>query len=200
MFYIEGLKNNTIQVEKGEYFEYEYKIVSKKENGRPAPFSLKFVSSDKVNVKIVHGDTIKIEIEPQRILTEENIVLGNSIGETIKIAIIPNEYYLMERTYTFKITSKKLLDDGSLKLKIFSKVNDMEIGWKCTYDGKPLSYSITPFESEVGDYVIVTPKSVNLIELDTLIEFTQDESKNTIALILTNTPNMGITNVEKKVD
>lgn len=200
MFYIEGLKNDEIRLEKGEYFEYELKIVSKKDNGRPSPFSLRMVSSEDVNVKITNGDTIKIQVQPHRILAEECIVLVNSVDEVIKLMIIPNEYYLMDKTYAFKITSKKLLDDGSLKLKIFSKVNDMDIGWKCTYDGKPLSYSITPFESEIGEHVVIVPQSKPLFEIDTLIEFTQDESKEKITMILKNTPNMGITSAEKKVD
>ena len=100
----------------------------------------------------------------------------------------------MDKTYTFKLTSKKFLDDGSLRIKIFSKMNDMELGWKCTYDGKPMEYSISTRESDKGENVTIKPISTILSEFTTVIEFAQDESNNVIRLVLTNTPEVGISN------
>jgi hypothetical protein len=192
MIYIEGLDDNTIRLEKEASSYYSFKVVSQKPNGKPMPFVINFVSSKHINAEI-KGDILSIDINSSRILQEETVTLINTLGERCKIMVIPNEYFTMEKTYTFKITSKKLLEDGSLKLKIFSKVNDMEIGWECTYDGRPMEYEITPFESEVGEHVIIKPKAEILNEFESLIEFTQKESNKVIKISLTNTPKKGIT-------
>lgn len=200
MLYIEGLENNQIKLEKSTDLTYSFKVVSKKPNNRPIPFFVEHISNENITTKITFGDTIDIYTDASLIEKEEFIVLSNTIGEFFRIKIIPNEYYTMERTYSFKITSKKFLDDGSLELKVFSKVNDEEIGWKCTYDGKPMSYTISPLDSTESKHVHIVPNGEIMAEFKVLVEFTQDESDNKIRLLLTNTPELGITNVEKKVD
>lgn len=198
MFYIEGLENNTLQMEKTDTLDYEFKVISKKDNGKRIPFFIAHVSNEYIDADIVYGNVLIIHITPSMIIEEGSIRLENIIGESVSIKLIPNEYYTMDKTYTFKLTSKKILDDGSLKLKILSKVNDMEIGWKCTYDGKPMEYSISPFESDKGEYVVVKPMATVLSEFTALLEFTQDESGNIIRLSLTNTPEVGISEAIKK--
>lgn len=200
MLNIIGLENKTINLEKSRDLKYSFTIVSEKDNGRPIPFALTLLSNNNINAVIEYGNKLIINVDASLIMNEEHIVLTNTIGDKLVLKIIPNEYYTMDKTYTFKVTSKKLLDDGSLRLKILSKVNDMEIGWKCTYDGKPMAYSITPFENENSDYVMIVPMANIISEFDSLIEFTQEESGEAIKMILTNTPEMGITKIEKKVD
>lgn len=193
MLYIEELKDNVLHLDKAEELYYNFTVVSKKENGRTIPFYLEYVSDDNINVKIVYGANLLINVNPSLVLKEERITLKNTDGEYFLIDIVPNDYYVMEKTYSFKITSKKILEDGSLKLKIFSKVNGMEIGWECTYDGKPMKYEITPFNSDSGEHVIIKPMVTILNEFDAIIEFTQKESGKTIKISLKNTPQKGIT-------
>ena len=82
---------------------------------------------------------------------------------------------------------------------MLSKVNDEEIGWTCTYDGKPMDYIISPYESDKGEYVSISPIVSIISEFDSVIEFTQIESNNKIRITLTNMPNVGISEI-KKVD
>ena len=198
MLYIEDLENNIIQLDESLESEYSFKVLSQNNNGSPSPFVVKFISSENISARIEYGNVLNLYIENAMILNEEYIFLRNTVGDTIRIAVIPSPYHTMDKTYTFKLTSKKILDDGSLKLKILSKVNDMEIGWKCTYDGKPMEYSISPFESDKGEYVVVKPMATVLSEFTALLEFTQDESGNIIRLSLTNTPEIGISEAIKK--
>ena len=200
MLYIEDLENNIIQLDESLESEYSFKVLSQNNNGSPSPFVVKFISSENISARIEYGNVLNLYIENAMILNEEYIFLRNTVGDTIRITVIPNPYHLMEKTYGFKITSKKYLEDGSLKLKIFSKMNGEDIGWKCTYDGRPMEYSISPFESETSEHVIIKPLADVRNEFETLVEFTQNKSNEIIKILLTNTPSKGITKCEKKVD
>lgn len=208
MIYIEGLESNVLTLEQSVDLNYSFEVVSTKKNGRPIPFVLNFISNNLIDAA-VYGNTLKIHVDASQILNEETINLTNMLGETYKLTIKPCEYFTYDKDYTFKITSKKFIGDGSLKLKIFSravvkfndeKEDEYEIGWECTYNGKPMAYSITPLEGEGGDYITITPETNILTEFEALVEFTQRESCNKISLMLTNTPMKGITKAEKKVD
>ena len=194
MLYIEDLENNIIQLDESLESEYSFKVLSQNNNGSPSPFVVKFISSENISARIEYGNVLNLYIENAMILNEEYIFLRNTVGDTIRIAVIPNPYHLMEKNYVFKITSKKYLEDGSLKLKIFSKMNDEDIGWKCTYDGRPMEYSISPFESGISEHVIIKPLAEISGEFEALVEFTQNGSNNVIKILLTNTPSKGITN------
>lgn len=198
MLYIKDLEDNTIQLNESEESEYSFNVVSENNNGSSSPFVVKFISSDNIGTRIEYNNILNIYVNNSSILKEEYIFLRNTIGETIRITVIPSPYHLMEKTYTFKITSSKYLEDGSLKLKISSKMNGEDMGWKCTYDGKPMAYSIAPFESEISEHVIIKPLAELANELEALVEFTQNKSNNVIRILLTNTPSKGITNYEKK--
>ena len=194
MLYIKDLENNIIQVDESSESDYSFSIISENNNGSSSPFVVKFISSDDISARIEYGNILNIHITNYKILKEEYIFLMNTVGDNIRITVIPNPYHTMEKKYTFKITSKKYLEDGSLKLKILSKMNENEIGWKCTYNGRPMQYGIIPFESKVGEHVIIEPKAEILNEFDALVEFTQNESNNVIKILLTNTPKKGISN------
>ena len=200
MLYIKDLEDNTIQLNESEESEYSFNVVSENNNGSSSPFVVKFISSENISSRIEYGNILNLYIENAMILNEEYIFLRNTVGDTIRIAVIPSPYHTMEKTYSFKITSSKYLEDGSLKLKISSKMNGEDMGWKCTYDGKPMAYSITPFESEISEHVIIKPLADVRNEFKALVEFTQNKSNNVIKILLTNTPSKGITNYEKKVD
>lgn len=198
MFYINGLEDNTIRLPKSKSMRYEFKVVSTNSDGKKIPFTFECITTDLIQAGIIYGDTLIIDVNPPLIKNTEAISLVNEDEEYLIIEIIPNEYYMSDKVYNFKATSKKILEDGSLKLKILSKVNDMEIGWECTYNGRPMSYSITPFESDKGEYVTIKPTATILNEFKSIVEFTQNESEEKITFELTNTPELGITEATKK--
>ena len=199
MLYIKGLEDNVLNLDRSTELEYEFTVVSTNSNNMPIPFFIGYSSNQDIIFDIREGDRLVISIDASLVLNEETFIMKNTKGDVLKVKVIPNEYYTMERKYSFKVTSKKFLNDGSLKLKIFSKVNDEEIGWKVTYDGHPMEYSISTCESDKGEHVTISPLVDILSEFESYIEFTQEESNNKIKLMLVNTPEMGISQI-KKVD
>ena len=198
MLKIEGLKNNELILGKGDLFNTSFKVTSKNGAYKRVPFFIDYISNKHISAKIMYSDTIVIQLNPSAISKNEYMVLKNTNGDETKITIIPNVYYTIEKTYDFKITFKRVLKNGALSLKILSKANEFDVGWKCTYNGKPMTYLINPMEGENEDKITINPIGEILSEFDSLIEFTQNESNKKIKLLLTNTPNKGITKAEKK--
>jgi hypothetical protein len=93
-----------------------------------------------------------------------------------------------DRDYRFKITKSEKKKDGDIRIRLMSKVNKSEIGWKCIYDGKPIYYEITPMESSKSEYITIKLQSQMLAEYVSLIEFQQEESGETVELRINNTP------------
>lgn len=194
MLYIKELENNTIDLNTNEAY-YEFTVISKDANNRNKTYSIDLVSNDAILVK-KYDTILSIEIDIESILKEEYIILSNTLDERIRITILPSTYQIMDKNYKFKITKRTYNEDGSIKVKILSTVNDMELGWRCSYDGKPMSYSISPMSNDEGCYVTITQAATVVSEFDSLIKFTQDESGNEIKLVLHNTPE----GIKKKVD
>ena len=189
MIEIKELNDNTISLNKEDYSKYTLDIISQRDNGNRSPFAIDLVS----NVNIITANTVgnsslNIEIDTPNVLNEEYIILKNMQGDRAKITILPNTYFTMEKEYKFKITKKVYEDDGSLMIKILSKMNDEEIGWDCTYDGKPMEYFIKPKFSDKGEYVRIKPAVTVVNDFTALLKFTQKQSGNVIRLEVYNTP------------
>jgi hypothetical protein len=195
MITINDLKNNTINLN-NKQSHYEFNVSSVDDNGNNKNFAIELVTSEHIIVKAFDISSISIDINIPNILKEETIVLKNTANERLEIKVLPNSYYTMKKEYTFKIGKRIYKKDGSLKVKIVSMANDMELGWRCSYDGKPMSYSIFPRSNDVSCYVTITQAATVVSEFDSLIKFTQDESGNEIKLVLHNTPE----GIKKKVD
>ena len=190
MLKVEGLNGNEIKLKRCDLFNQEFKVISTNGAYKRVPFFIYYISNKNIIANVMYGNTLTIQMNPSMILYNEYISLKNTNGDSIKLLIIPNDYYTMEKTYEFVLTYKRVLKNGGLSLKVSSTANDnMDIGWKCTYNGKPMSYTITPLESENGGKILIIPNGDIVSEFDSLIEFTQDESNKKIKLLLTNTPN-----------
>lgn len=194
MIYIEGLKENIINLNDNKS-QYEFNVISKDSNGKTKAYDIDVITNDSINIH-KYGDVLSVEIEIGNILKEEKIILTNVLDEKLEIKVIPNAYCIMDKTYKFKITKKIFQDDGSLKIKILSMVNNMETSWRCTYDGKPMRYVIDPLTSQNSCYVTIKPNVKVLNNFTSLLEFTQLESGETIRLNVYNTPE----GIKKKVD
>lgn len=194
MLYIEELKDNIIDLN-DEITHYEFNVVSLNDRDRYKPYDVVWNTNDSIIIN-KYGNTLVIDIDIESILKEETIILENTQNDKFKIKVLPNSFTIMEKIYKFKITKRTYQDDGSLRVKILSTLNDMEIGWKCTYDGKPINYSIEPLSSDESGYVTIKPIDNILSDFDTVIEFTQDKSKEKISLTIHNTPD----GIKKKVD
>lgn len=189
MFYIEELKKDSLVLEKDKFFNYKLTIISVSDNGKSSPFAIDVVSSPYITAYISEGNILVINADTPNIKGEEFVILRNTNKESIRLTIIPNNYYTMDKVFKFKITNYSELDDGSIKIKIFSKVNDIELGWKCIYDGKPMTYVITPMKSDKGTHVTITPNATIVNEFTSVIIFKQDESDKEIRFEILNTPN-----------
>jgi hypothetical protein len=191
------IKDNIIELSKEEHSKYTLDVISQRDNGNKSPFAVDLVSNTNViSANVIGSNMLNIEIDTPNVLNEEYIILKNMQGDRTKITILPNKYYTMEKKYKFKITKKTYEDDGSLKIKIISKMNDEEIGLDCTYDGKPMEYYINPRHSDNGEYVTIIPAVKVVSNFTTMLEFTQRGSGNVIRLEVYNTPE----GIKKKED
>lgn len=181
------LDDNIIDLDGIKTYNEEFTVISANENGKPQPFYVELVSSEAISVDKYEGDKLSIYIDVEYVLKNEYIALKNLIGDRILITVKPNQYFVNDRTYKFKLTKTEEKEDGSLRIKILSKVNGKEMSWKCTYDGRPNNYDITPMESEKSEFVNIKINSTVLNAFTSKIEFTQDESNETISLDILNT-------------
>ena len=195
MLQVKELEDNVIELKNG-ITHYEFNVISKGSNGSNKSFSVELVTNDLITVKPFDLNSISIDIDIPNIVNEECIILKNTLNEMVEIKVIPDEYYTMEKEYKFKITKKVYNDDGSFKIKILSTMNDSELGWRCIYDGKPMSYLISPRESDGSCYVTIKYAATVVMPFNSLLKFKQNESGNIIDLVLYNTPE----GIKKKVD
>lgn len=189
MIIINDLKDKTINLDGLKDYDHNFEVYSCTENGKTQPFQIELVTSDNIIVEKFNVSSIHIFIDVEYIVKEEYIILKNILGEKLIITVKPNEYYTNDRNYKFKLTKNEFNKNGELKLKILSKVNNIEMGWSCVYDGKPIQYEITPMKSDKSSYVTVKLMSTLFIDYISTLKFQQNESGNVIEYKIKNTPN-----------
>lgn len=177
-------KEYVLDLNKVPYDEHTIKVHSKKSFGDRIPWGVEIVSSPLVSAEIGAGDTLNISVDIENMKEESFILLKNYAKERIKIILKPNIKLTSSKTYKFRI-SKKTADGRKTRIRILSKENNSEIGWKCTYDGRPLNYTIKPMESGKSGYVdIELMDELFINNFHSVIEFTQDKSNEVIKLEL----------------
>ena len=188
MFEIKGIKDNIIDLGGIKEYNENFEVASFNDNGKRMPFSIDLVTTDSITVNAFGVSSINIEIDVSNIIQEEYITFKNILGETLVITIKPNSYFTNDRVYKFKISKTEFNDNGEVKIRILSKVNGEEIGWKCIYDGRPISYVITPMESDKSEYVTIKSMSQMFINFVSTLTFQQNESGEIITFKINNTP------------
>jgi len=181
-----NVNENILDLNENPYDEHEIKIDSRGRNDKRIPWGVEMVSSKLINVEQGAGDTLKVTLDVENLKEDGFILLRNYNKERLKIIVKHNILLTMDRTYKFRI-SKKSTDGRKTRIRILSKADNDEIGWKCTYDGKPLNYSITPMESDKSGYVDIEVMDELFTNVPSVIEFTQDRSGEVISLKLNQT-------------
>lgn len=189
MFIIKNLSNNTIDLTNINEYSNDFEIFSFNDNEKIQPYYIEYISNEGISLTKFDTNFLNVTIDIEAIIENEYFILKNLIGERLTINIKPNENYIRDKTFKFKITKQEFKEDNILKLKILSKMNDDEIGWKCTYDGKPISYQITPMESNQSSYVTIKLMANMINDFISTIIFKQDGSGRIIKYHIKNTPN-----------
>ena len=174
-------KNNIIDLDKSEDSRYKIKVNSYNEDGRKIPWVVDYSSSKYISYNEVGIDDLILDFDLRNIKSEQYIVLKNSNGEEHKIKILPNIEESMDREYTFKVTKREVLDKNKVKLKVLSKMNKKKFPWKCSFNGRPLSYEIISTEGTIT----IELKSIIFGDTNGLIRISQIESNKTIEIHLT---------------
>ena len=187
MFVIKDLEDNIIDLDGLKEYNNDFEVLSFKESGKRSPFYVDIVSTEDIYITFFDVSSINIEIDVENILKDEYIILKNLNGEEITLTIKPNEYFVNDREYRFKITRTEKKKNGDIRIRLMSKVNKSEIGWKCTYDGKPIYYEITPMESSKSEYITIKLQSQVFSEYESMIRFQQEESGEIVELKINNT-------------
>lgn len=176
-------KQFILDLNKLPYDEHTITINSKGEKGNRLPWGVEMVSSQYVSAGQGANDTLNIYVDIENMKDESFILLRNFKKEMMKIVIKPNTLLTSPKTYKFRI-SKKTTEGRKTKIRILSKEDNKEIGWECTYDGKPLNYSIEPMKSDKSEYVDIEVLDELFTDVPSVIEFTQERSGEVIKLVL----------------
>jgi hypothetical protein len=176
----------TINLNEFPYEQHVLHIDSVDDNGTFLPWGVEFVTNSKIYTTIKSRNELLVLANLESIHKEEYFVIKNYRGERIKVFMTPNTEAIRPKEYKFKIT-KKIIDGRNLKIKILSKETTYEIPWECIYDGKPLSYEITPSASEKSEYVEIKPHGELYGEIEIPIVFKQEKSGKEINLLLKQT-------------
>lgn len=176
-------KEFVLDLNEHPYDEHIINIDSKGEGDTNIPWGVEMVSCDLVTAKPSAGNNLAINVDIDELSSECFVLLRNYAKERIKINIIPNTELSTPKMYKFKIT-KKSTDGRKTRVRILSKENGKEIGWKCTYDGQPYDYSINPMKGDKSGYVDIVLLDKLLITVNSFIEFTQETSGEVIKLRL----------------
>lgn len=176
-------KQFILDLNKLPYDEHTITINSKGEKGNRLPWGVEMVSSQYVSAEHGANDTLNIYVDIENMKDESFILLRNFKKEMMKIVIKPNTLLTSPKTHKFRI-SKKTTEGRKTKIRILSKEDNQEIGWECTYDGKPLNYSIEPMRSDKSGYVDIEVLDELFTDVPSVIEFTQERSGEVIKLVL----------------
>jgi len=184
MFKINGIENEFIlDLNEQPYSEHSLIITSEEDGGNHLSWGIEFTSSNFVSSELIGINTLNLYIDMENMKEESFVILRNYSNERVKLIIKPNNFLTSLKKYKFKLT-KKNVNGRKISIKIFSKENNNETGWKCTYDGSPLNYSIIPMESNSSGNVEIELLDELFTDVFTVIEFTQNRSNEVIELKL----------------
>lgn len=176
-------KQFILDLNKLPYDEHTITINSNGERGNRLPWGVEMVSSQYVSAEQGANDSLNIYVDIENMKDDAFILLRNFKKEMMKIVIKPNTLLTSPKTYKFRI-SKKTTEGRKTRIRILSKEDNNEIGWECTYDGKPLNYSIEPMKSDKSGYVDIEVLDELFTDVPSVIEFTQERSGEVIKLVL----------------
>lgn len=193
MITIGGTERFILNLDSNKTGKHELNVSSTNKKGRYAPFNVVSVSSVAIKCDTVGRSTLSVLCDLNGVKKNELIVLENSNGERCTIIVTPNAEESGEKRYEFRIAQCRE-DVNTFTVKLISKVDGKPCGWKCTYDGKPFNYVVSPM---MGSGVITV--SINLktrVTMDTasIIEFTQEASGKKVTITLSHKSD-GTTNV-----
>ena len=181
MFKINSFENEfTLDLNEFPQEEHILSIVSEGENGEKIPWAVSFSSNKLIGYSEEGIDKLRLTLNLQLIKGGEYIILENYKKEKARILIKPNLKESAEKKFTFRIYQYEILDENKIKLMVKSEVNSEYLKWKCSYDGKPLSYDI----DVQRNYVIIELKSIIFADAIGYIELAQDKSNKNINIQL----------------
>jgi len=180
MITIENLVNEyELDLNKSNQKEYILTINSRDDNNN-IPWAVTFVSNNSIKYNEESVDKLHLTFDLASIKNGEYIIIENYKKEKARILIKPNLKESAEKKFTFRIYQYEILDDNKIKLMVKSEVNSEYLKWKCSYDGKPLSYDI----DVQRNYVIIELKSIIFADAIGYIELAQDKSNKNINIQL----------------
>lgn len=135
---------------------YYLTIDSRDDNGKIIPWAVYFVSNDTIKYHEEGVDKLSLTFDLSSIKNSEYVVLENYKKEKAKIIIRPNLKESLERKYEFRIYQYDILNNNTIKFMVKSESDFDFVNWKCSYDGKPLSYKIDVQKQ----YIIIEFKSI----------------------------------------
>lgn len=169
-----------LDLDKSNDKDYYLTIDSRDDKGNVIPWGVYFSSNDTIEYHEEGINKLHLTFDLSLIKNSEYIILENYRKEKAKIIIRPNIKESEEKKYEFRIYQYDILDDNKIKFMVKSKANSDFVDWKCSYDGKPLSYKIDVQKQ----YLIVEFNSIISNDVVGHIELEQDKSNKNINIQL----------------
>jgi hypothetical protein len=184
MIKINGFENKFIlDLNVNPVDEHELTVISN-DDGEELSWGVELVSLNEISVMKHSGNKLSINLDVNTLNKDGFILLRNYNKERLVVEIIHNEELSREKEYTFKFENEKV-EGKKITIDILSQEESKEMSWACTYDGRPLKYSISPKRSDKSEKVEIVLLSPVSNEFKSIIEFTQDKSDKIIKLKLT---------------
>lgn len=184
MIKINGFENRFIvDLNINPVHEYEFTVVSLDNDNNDLSWGIELISLDEISVVKHSGDKLSISLDANTLSRDGFILLRNYNKERLRVDILHNEELSRKKEYYFEIINKNV-DGKKIVIDVISKEELRDTPWTCTYDGKPLSYSIIPSHSNKSGKIEIESLSSIYEPFETVIEFTQDKSNKVITLNL----------------
>ena len=165
------------------YEEHSLIVSSFTHNGSFQAWGVEMNTLDAVKTDIKGKGILHLKTPLEAIKKEGLIVIRNYANERIRIVLKPNLEALRPKEYKFEMANM-VFSGRNLSFDIISEETKHDMPWKCIYDGKPLSYVISPLEYSKGTMVKIGLCGKLYGEFESMIVFRQEKSGKEIVLNL----------------
>ena len=169
-----------LDLNKSDKNEFYITIDSRDNIGNIIPWAVIFSSNNTIKYHEENIDKLHLLFDLSLVKDNEYIIIENYKKEKARIIIKPNLKESSEKKFVFRIMQYNILEDNKIKFVVKSEINSKYIGWKCTYNGKPLTYDVETQK----DYIVIELKSSIFSDVMGHFELTQNKSNKNINIEL----------------
>lgn len=153
MISVNGTENEyVLDLNNSDETHYELEILSQSNEKSSLPWGIE--TSNGLDVYKISKSKIALDFDLEALKSSTLIVLRNYAKERVRIKIKPNLRHSADKTYNFSGRVTKKTDLGFI-ISVKSEMNELQIPWKVSYDGFPLSFDFSSKSHDKGEKMSV---------------------------------------------